>query len=121
MSAEQMVKVIALDWVLKLIDERNGITIPLLFVRATGSHVIAAVLARLLELHAASGGGKFRVSDAELCEGLVVSTGQLRMVRAVLAHFGLSATREGIPARVHYRIDVAALEAALAPWRDHEL
>lgn len=103
----------AVQLVQQLVGQQNIITIPRAIIELVGDHVAAAVLCQLLYWHGRMGGREFFKSDAELGYEVCASPFQLRRARMRLVAFGVTTTRRGIPARLHYQLDTELLSSQL--------
>lgn len=103
----------AVQLVQQLVGQQNIITIPRAIIKLVGDHVAAAVLCQLLYWHGRMGEREFYKSDAELGFEVCASPYQLLRARKVLAEFGVTTTRRGIPARLYYKLDTEFLSNRL--------
>lgn len=97
----------AVNIVQALVGQDNTIVIPRVVVKLVGDHMTAAVLCQILYWHGKCG-PSFHKTDDELCEEVAVSEYQLRRARKALQDFGITTVRKGIPARLHYQVDIDA-------------
>lgn len=100
----------------ELLTEDRPVSFRPVLKRITGNYCAALMLAQLLYWTPRSSGDWIYKTDAELGEEICASRGELGTARAVLSTHGLVETkRMGQPARMHYRVNLEAVIAKIAP------
>jgi len=99
----------------ELLTEDRPITFRSTYKRITGSYCAALMLAQLLYWTPRTNGEWIYKTDAELGTEICASRGELGTARAALTTKGLIETkRMGQPARMHYRVNLAAVIAKIS-------
>ena len=100
--------------VAKLIGQANVIPVPTLFLEMlTGDWAAAAFLTQAAYWSDKKQDGWFYKTHADWKKELYLSPDQIRRVTRVLEPFGLQSKLKGIPATLHYRVDLDCLHGRL--------
>ena len=100
--------------VAKLIGQANVIPVPTLFLEMlTGDWAAAAFLTQAAYWSDKKQDGWFYKTHADWKKELYLSPDQVRRVTRVLEPFGLQSKLKGIPATLHYRVDLGCLHDCL--------
>lgn len=100
----------------EIITEDKPVSFRPVLKRITGNYCAALMLAQLLYWTPRSNGEWIYKTDVELGAEICASRGELGTARAALTAKGLIETkRMGQPARMHYRVNIEAVMAAIVP------
>lgn len=97
----------------KLVGQDNIISVPRLFIQATGDFASAVLLAQIVYWNDKVNGRAFYKTDEDFEQEICLSAYQLGRCRNNLKEFGVSYKRKGIPAKLHYELDTKKLENKL--------
>ena len=97
----------------RLAGQDNLLTVPRLFVEMTGDHASAIMLSQVIYWQDKMQGKMFYKTDDDFGTEICMSPYQLNRCRSALESFGLSYERKGIPAKMHYKLDMEFFENKL--------